>query len=152
MDILINRWKIVAGLGTGIEPFTNQLPNNPLTYGSAIDRWIREMPEAARTRIAFDSYVLKDAQTHANWYDHWTDNLTCAVNALTHGEYVVTDTSIESTMTELKKVGCDSFIIFGGETPIGTGPMFGTQSLVDANGNATSWASAVMRGATASQK
>jgi len=149
MDILVARWKIVESLGTGILPFTNHLPNRP-EYGSAIDRWISQMPDAARQRISFDSYILEDAKTHAIWYRDHTNNLTCAINALKHAGYVITEASIEGDMAELRKVGCRSFLIFGGDVPIGTNGYFGTQSLVDANGAATSWALSVEKGARVS--
>jgi hypothetical protein len=73
-------------------------------------------------------------------------NLMCAINTLQHGPYNPTADKVTMQMRMAKDVGCDMFLIFGGEMPINTDG-FTTPSLVTSTGQATALAWAVAQGA-----
>ena len=137
--ILIDRWHRVEALGTGVRPFTNHLPNGE-PWGSAIEAWLRDMPDAAAREISFDSYDAGVA--HAEAYRDRTALMTCAFNAYQHAHFAPTAASVAAEMEALEEAGCDRLLAFGGaRLNIGD---FG-DTLLDKYGNATGLLVAVGR-------
>ncbi len=146
--VLVARWHIMiehVTPATGIGPFTNHLP-----FPEVLSRALLDMPEQ-RAHLSFDSYDEAVALALANEFSGQVNHLMCAVNALRHGPYSPTSTRIVRQMHNLRLAGAGSFLIFGGATPynwdLTPDPAFGKTSLVRANGTATAWANAVLRGA-----
>ena len=137
--ILIERWRIVEALGTPVPLYTNHLPNGE-PWGSAIEAWLRDMPDAAAREISFDSYDAGVA--HAVAYRDRTALLTCAFNAYQHAHFAPTAASVAAEMAALEEAGCKRLLAFGGaRLNIGD---FG-DTLLDKYGNATGLLVAVGR-------
>jgi len=145
---LVSRWKIMIDNTlpqTGIKPFTNHT-----WIHDGIGKGLIDLPYN-NWMLSFDQYDYDQGVTLATKYNNEPNTtLMCAVNALQQlGLPTVAPTYIVNTMIRLRTAGCDAFLIFGGhipyEKPGVTGP-FGTSSLVNPNGSATSWATAVKQG------
>ena len=146
--VLVARWRIMIDQvipATGIGPFTNHLP-----YAEVLSQALVDMPEQ-RAHLSFDSYDEPTALALTLEFDGQVNHLMVAVNALKHGAYTPTSTSITRHMHNLRDAGADSFLIFGGATPYNSDltpdTTFGTTSLFNRLGNPTMWATAVLRGA-----
>jgi hypothetical protein len=140
-SILIHRWDnmikyVMPELGVG--PFTNHMP-------TSLDAALRDLPLAS-AHLSFDQYDVPGAVATAETYAPSALHLMCAINALPHGSFNPTPKSIEDDMKSLRRAGCDSILIFGGEKPEGGLIPFTKPSLVNANGTPTPFAAAVLRG------
>ncbi|MGZ4768474.1 MAG: hypothetical protein ACXVLX_07425 [Ilumatobacteraceae bacterium] len=146
--VLIARWRIMTDIiqpATGVGPFTNHLP-----YAEVLSKALVDMPES-RTHLSFDCYDEPTALALTREFDPQVDHLMVAVNALKHGQFTPTSTGIVRHMRNLRAAGADSFLIFGGANPynsdLSPDPAFGNRSLITGDGEPTSWANAVLRGA-----
>lgn len=147
--ILIERWAVVQTHitpVTGVGPFTNNLGGLDI-----LNAVLRDFPSQT-THYSFDAYAedakgypvgLIDTAKHAA---PRVSHLMCAINALDHLHYTQTAEKMEMQMREASKVGCRSYLIFGGEKPWET-PGFDSPSLVNWDGTPTPLAYAVARGA-----
>lgn len=141
--LLVERWNTVlthVTPATGVGPFTNHLGNAAIMNQALVD-----MP-AQVNHLSYDLYDVPGSLVLAEEFDAKVGHLMCAINALDHGPYQPSAWGIETTMLDHRDAGCDSFLIFGGDTPINT-PGFSVPSLVNTNGTPTPWASAVYSGA-----
>ena len=147
--ILVERWKIVEEHitpVTGVGPFTNNLGGSVF-----LDAALRDMPSQA-SHYSFDAYTEDDHGNPIGIYETArygngrVRHLMCAVNALEHSIYRPSSDKLTMQMQKAQEVGCDSFLIFGGDLPWNT-PGFDTPSLVDADGSPTPLAWAVAQGA-----
>lgn len=147
--ILVDRWNIVLEYvtpQTGVGPFTNHLGNTDI-----FDKALEDMP-AQKSHFSFDHYAEnpdgypQGLVDMARYLEPRVDHLMCAVNALEHFHFVPSASKLERQMREGRSVGCDAFLIFGGDIPVNT-PEFKVPSLVNPNGTPTSLARAVARGA-----
>lgn len=152
-QIMKDRWAIIDRYVTpelGIGAFTNHLGVDAIMAQSLVD-----FP-SHRTIMSFDAYARTNGVPQlsldlARKYDSQTNNLVCAINALTHAHFKPNAREIELDMKLHRDAGCDWFLIFGGVAPymhdLTPDPYFGGNSLVTPTGNATSWARAVLYGA-----
>ncbi len=146
--VLVARWRTVLQYvtpATGVGPFTNHLP-----FAHVLSRALTDMPEHV-AHLSFDSYDEPTALALAAEFNPQVNHLMCAVNALKHGPYSPTSAKIVRQMRNLRAVGADSFLIFGGATPynwdLTPDTAFGNVSLFNKIGRPTAWANAVLRGA-----
>ena len=141
---LVARWdrvmRYVTPL-TGVGPFTNHLGSAAVLNLALID-----MPSQI-IHLSYDAYDVSASLALAAQFNPRVDNLMCAINALDHSGFHPTNLGIESQMIDHRDVGCDLFLIFGGDMPYAT-PGFNTPSLVYSNGSPTPLAEAVYKGAT----
>lgn len=152
-QILRDRWAIIDAYVTpvlGIGAFTNHLGIDAVIAQAMVD-----FP-SHKTLMSFDAYgrtngVPQLSLDLARKYDSQTNNLVCAINALTHAHFAPNAAEIKSDMLLHRDAGCDLFLIFGGVAPyldnLTPDPYFGGSSLVTPTGKATSWAKAVLDGA-----
>jgi hypothetical protein len=131
-EILRLRWERVIALGTGIRPFTNHL-------GFAVEQALATFGSA---ELAFDKYDGDGGVAIAASLTDRVGFLWCAFNTYQHGPYVVTDASIQA-MIDALAAHCDGLIAFGGP-PLDVAD-FEEPSLVDDDGRATTWLSAIER-------
>jgi hypothetical protein len=143
-SILVERWNLVLAHvtpATGIKPFTNHLGSVWVLNQALVD-----LP-GSNHLLSFDAYPeingrMEASLTIAREFNSKTGDLMCAINALKHGGFNPTASSIRKHIKDHKNAGCDYFLIFGGEKPIGTAG-FSTNSLVTSTGKPTTLASAV---------
>lgn len=148
-EVLKTRWNIVINEVmplTGIGPMANQLGNQ-----RTLDQALTDLP-LSNIHLAFDMYLDDGGASLARQYNSRAQSLQCAVNALDHWTHGVrllpTPRGITDKMRELRDEGCDIFLVFGGMVPTGT-DQYGTTSLVNAKGKASTWATAIAKGARA---
>jgi hypothetical protein len=146
--VLLGRWRTMIDIvrpATGVGPFTNHLG-----FAEVLSKALIDMPET-RAHLSFDSYDEPTALQLTAQFDPQVRHLMVAVNALKHGPYSPTSTGIVRQMRNLRAAGADSFLIFGGANPYNADltldANFGNRSLITGNGQPTSWAAAVLRGA-----
>lgn len=152
-DALIHRFNVIdtyVSPAIGIGGFTNHMSSDWI-----LDRALADIP-AQSVLMSFDAYgrtngVPQSSLDTAAKYDSRTNNLVCAVNALTHAHYKPNAKEITLDMRLHRDAGCDFILIFGGVAPyrqdLSPDPTFGGSSLVTFNGKATSWAKATLDGA-----
>lgn len=149
-DVLVARWRIVIDHVepvTGVGPYTNNLPGHDVA-----DAALAAMPEQAR-HFSFNDYTEGPMGEPVDVFamvDHLgmrVGHLMCAVNALTHFQYVVTPAELELQTTMALDAGCDSILVFGGGQPYDT-PGFDHASFVGRDGTSTPLASALHRALT----
>jgi hypothetical protein len=141
---LVYRWETVrtyVAPVTGVQPFTNHLGSSGVLSAALAD-----LPGSEQL-LSFDAYPEVNGRMVASLalaseFQGKTANLMCAINALPHGSFVPTASSIRRHMNDHRKVGCDSYLIFGGEMPINTAG-FTKPSLINKSGKPTSLAAAV---------
>lgn len=132
--ILVHRWNTVLANvtpRTGIFPFTNHL-------AKAVGPALRDLPQAAEW-LSFDQYAGDFGAGTAAMVDGQVKTLMCAVNTWPHGDFVVSDASIQLAIGVLDRSGCDAFLAFTGAKPYLTVPQPGVTSLVDEAGLPTSF-------------
>ena len=146
---LVWRWRNVVTYVTpvtGVGPYTNNIGGKAF-----LDASLRDMPQQAN-HYSFALYTEGSNGEPLGIYETAAlsqgrvSNLMCAINTLQHGPYNPTADKVTMQMRMAKDVGCDMFLIFGGEMPINTDG-FTAQSLVTSKGGATPLAAAVARGA-----
>ena len=152
-DALVHRFDVIdtfVSPAIGIGGFTNHM-----SYDWVLDRALADIP-AQSVLMSYDVYgrtngVPQESLDTAARYAGRTNNLVCAVNALTHAHYKPNAREIKLDMQLHRDAGCDFILIFGGVAPylddLSPDPVFGGNSLVTWNGKATSWAKAVLDGA-----
>lgn len=150
---MIDRWAIIDEYVTpelGVGAFTNHLGIDAVLAQAMIDF------SSHKVLMSFDAYgrtngVPQLSLDLARKYDSQTNNLVCAINALTHAHFKPNATEIRNDMLMHRDAGCDLFLIFGGVAPykqdLSPDPYFGGSSLVRYNGSVTTWAKAVLDGA-----
>lgn len=143
--ILVHRWDIMINAtltATHVGPFTNHLP-----FPAALERALAELPRAG-AHLSFDLYDFPAATTLASAMAPRVSHLMCAANALPYdANHIPTRTRLANEIVALRFAGCDSILVFGGSPVVGPREVFGSSSLVDANGRPTSLAAAVRAGA-----
>ncbi|MFM2070854.1 MAG: hypothetical protein RLZZ623_1117 [Actinomycetota bacterium] len=140
-QILKDRWSLVLGDATaksGIRPFANQLP-------TAVAQALADLP-GSESLMSFAKYDGDLGASIATAHNAAVTTLMCGVNAFTHFSFAPTVASIRSAMTTLITAGCDQILVFGGARVYGSESVFGSSSLVDPSGAATTWAVGVMEG------
>ena len=144
-ELLKHRWQIMLTStlpATGIGPFTNHLGS-----AAVLERALADLPRAG-THLSFDLYDFPAASNLAAAFHGRVSHLMCAANALPYdAAHVPTSKRLTSEMKMLRFSGCGSILVFGGAPVVGGSAEFGTSSLVDSKGNATSLAYAVRAGA-----
>jgi hypothetical protein len=140
-QILKDRWSLVLGDATaksGIRPFANQLP-------TAVAQALADLP-GSESLMSFAKYDGDLGASIATAHNAAVTTLMCGVNAFTHFSFAPTVASIRSAMTTLITAGCDQILVFGGARVYGSESVFGSSSLVDPSGAATTWAVGAMEG------
>lgn len=135
--ILEHRWQLVLdGVARlGPQPYVNNLP---WMLGPAWDLH----PQI----LSYDAYDVPASVRLAGAWSSVHPNLMCAVNALVHGPYTPTATTVKRDMQRHRAAGCDMILLFGGDMPIDTDG-FVTPSLVNPDGTPTPLVAAVRAGA-----
>lgn len=107
-QLLESRWNLVLDRfsSLGIGPFTNNLP---------MEYVAEHFVGWQRTHYSFDDYRTPENDIRS--YDPRVDHLMCAVNTFKHLDFDPKPSQITKQMLEFSKLGCDSFLIFGGTTP-----------------------------------
>lgn len=136
---LVSRWDRMQfiRLRTGVAPFTNHLG-----WDWVLDRALSDLPGLI---LSYDSYDIPSSLSLAQAYDSRAPTLMCSVNALKHGPYSPTASSVKKDMKDHIAAGCDMLLVFGGEMPIDTDG-FVTPSAVTWNGKPTKLAGAIYWG------
>lgn len=138
--LLVERWQRVLNEVTprsGIPPYTNHLE-------WAVDAALRDLP-GSEGNLSFTQYRGDLGVATARRLAA-AASLMCGVNAYDHWDFHPTAETIQTGMNALADAGCDRILVFGGHPAYGT-TAFGDHSIVDRDGNATSWANAVLEGA-----
>lgn len=136
---LVARWGRMQSVmdRSGVAPFTNHLG-----WEWVLDKALTDLPGQI---LSFDIYDIPTSLATARKYDSLTPTLMCSVNALKHGSYFPTQSSVKKAMRDHRAAGCDMLLVFGGEMPIDTDG-FVTPSAVTWNGKSTKLASGIYWG------
>lgn len=136
---LVFRWGRMQSVmdRSGVAPFTNHLG-----WEWVLDKALTDLPGQI---LSFDIYDIPTSLATARKYDSLTPTLMCSVNALKHGSYFPTQSSVKKAMRDHRAAGCDMLLVFGGEMPIDTDG-FVTPSAVTWNGKPTKLASGIYWG------
>lgn len=136
---LVFRWGRMQSVmdRSGVAPFTNHLG-----WEWVLDKALTDLPGQI---LSFDIYDIPTSLATARKYDSLTPTLMCSINALKHGSYSPTQSSVKKAMRDHRAAGCDMLLVFGGEMPIDTDG-FVTPSAVTWNGKPTKLASGIYWG------
>ena len=141
--VLKTRWGIMRTIvepATGVQPFTNFLPNAPTLNKALID-----LPGSERL-LSFAIYGGDLGASLAGAFNG-VAKLMCGVSELDHNGRPTTGVTVRADMDALKAAGCDQILVFGGY-PVFDDPthVFGTSSVVDLTGAPTGRAPATQEG------
>jgi len=146
---LKTRWNQVLAdvtVRTGIRPFSNHLEESA-------DAALKDLPGTDQL-FSFTRYNLDLGAGTAKRLDGKVKTVMCGVNTFKHSVFNPTPEKILSDMSTLVAAGCDRFLVFGGFVVYDVGTQrggrgetdYGSRSIVDTSGAATTWATAVAEG------